>query len=117
MTTEQNWTNVNRDQYDRLGPTYIQEEILQNYTQTGTQIKQTTIPIEENLVEIRKRQYETLRKLCDFKDRITGNVGPATAEQSEDREMTGLIQITAAIHRQGEAIDELVEECRRLIGL
>lgn len=117
MTTEQNWANVNRDQYDRLGPTAVQEEMLRHYTQTGMQQNQTTIPIAENLVEIRKCQYETLRKLCEFKDGIIGNVGQATAEQSEDREMTGLIQITAAIHRQGKAIDELVEECRKLIGL
>ncbi len=58
--------------------------------------------VYDNIADTRRQQYETLEKMMINKD----------AEQLRD----ALIERTVFIQEQGSLIDQLVKECRELIG-
>lgn len=73
--------------------------------------------VAENLVELRKIQYKTIEKLCAMLTSATGENHSQALEMFNAADMSALVTVTQIVSDQGAAIDSLVEECRKLIGI
>ena len=73
--------------------------------------------IAENLVELRKIQYKTIEKLCAMLTSATGEDHNKALETFNTADLSALVAVTQIVSDQGAAIDSLVEECRKLIGI
>lgn len=100
------------------GNDYLQKELerLSRSNAAATQNQPQPLPhapAMENLVETRKKQYEIIQQLSAMLGTITGEPMPDEVE----REWHGLVELTEQIADANDAIDRLVEECRKLIGI
>ena len=73
--------------------------------------------VTENLVELRKIQYKTIEKLCAMLTSATGEDHSKALETFNTADLSALVTVTQIVSDQGAAIDSLVEECRKLIGI
>lgn len=73
--------------------------------------------IAENLVWLRKIQYKTIEKLCAMLTSATGEDHSKAMETFNTADLSALVAVTQIVSDQGAAIDSLVEECRKLIGI
>lgn len=73
--------------------------------------------VAENLVELRKIQYKTIEKLCAMLTSATGEDHSQALETFNTADLSALVTVTQIVSDQGAAIDSLVEECRKLIGI
>lgn len=73
--------------------------------------------VTESLVELRKIQYKTIEKLCAMLASATGEDHSQALETFNTADLSALVAVTQIVSDQGAAIDSLVEECRKLIGI
>ena len=69
-----------------------------------------------SLQEQRAKQYSTIEQLCAMRSVLTGEDFSETLKKLSEPPVDTLMKLTAMICEQGCVIDQLVKECRELIG-
>ena len=85
-------------------------------TEAGREEPRPMPAIIESLQEQRAKQYQTIEQLCAMRTVLTGEDLSGTLEKLSEPPIDTLMKLTATICEQGCVIDQLVKECRELIG-